>query len=162
MANDPEPVLTPAIFYRDPKAALPWLEAAFGLETSMLITDDDGKFAHGELSWRGAAISVGGELASEALLGPAEMKSPASIGGVGTQFIRLTVDGDIDAHCAHARAAGARITQAPKNEFYGARTYRALDLEGHVWTFTKDIEDVSIAEMEKASGLKIESRENHA
>jgi uncharacterized glyoxalase superfamily protein PhnB len=162
VANDPEPVLTPAIFYRDPKLALPWLEAAFGLEISMLITDDAGKFAHAELSWRGAAISVGGELEGEALIGPARMKSPISIGGVGTQFIRLAVEGDIDAHCEHARAAGAKITQAPKNEFYGARTYRALDLEGHVWTFTKDIEDVSIEAMEKASGLKIETREQPA
>ncbi len=148
-------VITPAVFYRDPMAALRWLEAAFGFETSLLVTDDNGDVGHAEMTWRGAAIGIGGEWASRDLIGPAEMKSPASLGGAGTQFIRLEVAGDLDAHCRQARAAGAQITQEPANQFYGARTYRALDPEGHVWTFTKDVETVSIADMEKASGLKI-------
>ena len=38
-----------------------------------------------------------------------------------------------------------------------ARVYRALDPEGHVWNFDQNIEDVSIADMEKASGLTIKT-----
>ena len=35
--------LTPVVFYRDPMAALRWLEQAFGFETSLLVTDDKGR-----------------------------------------------------------------------------------------------------------------------
>lgn len=145
----------PAVFYKDPKAALDWLERAFGLELGLLVTDDDGQIGHAEVTWRGEAISVGGEWASAELLGPASLKSPASLGGVGTQFIRLELDDGLDQHCEIARAAGARITQEPETQFYGARTYRALDLEGHVWTFSQEVQALSIAEMERTSGLTI-------
>ncbi len=149
MAN----AVVPVVFYRDPTAALTWLAAAFGFELSLLVTDQAGAVGHAEMTWRGAAIGVGGEWASPELLGPARLKSPASLDGVGTQFVRIFLDGDIDRHCEQARAAGARITQEPKNQFYGDRTYRALDPEGHVWTFSMPVAEVSVAEMEKASGL---------
>jgi uncharacterized glyoxalase superfamily protein PhnB len=149
--------LTPVVFYRDPIAALKWLEAAFGFETSMLVTDDEGRVGHAEMRVGAAAIGVGGEWASPELLGPAALKSPASLAGVGTQFIRIHLTEGLDAHCAHARAAGARITQAPADQFYGSRTYRALDPEGHVWNFDQPVAELTIAEMEKASGLTIKT-----
>jgi uncharacterized glyoxalase superfamily protein PhnB len=37
---------------------------------------------------------------------------------------------------AHAAAAGAQITSAPKDYPYGERQYSALDLAGHRWTFS--------------------------
>ena len=148
---------TPVVFYRDPLAALRWLEQAFGFETSMLVTDDDGKVGHAEMSLGDGHIGVGGEWGSPELLGPARMKSPASLDGVGSQFIRVELQDDIDAHCERARAAGARITQAPQDQFYGARVYRALDPEGHVWCFDQKITDLSLADMEKASGLTIKT-----
>ena len=155
MATAPEPVVTPSVFYRDPMAALKWLEAAFGFETSLLVTDDTGKVGHAEMTFRGAPIGIGGEWESPALIGAAALRSPASLGGVGTQFVRIALDGDLDAHCERARGAGATITQAPANQFYGARTYRALDPEGHVWTFHQPTEALTVAEMEKGSRLTI-------
>ena len=146
---------TPVVFYRDPKTALKWLEQAFGFETSMLVTDDSGKVGHAEMSFGDGRFGVGEEFGAEGLIGPAKMRSPASLDYVATQFIRVTLESGIDEHCATAEAAGARITQRPKDEFYGARVYRALDLEGHVWNFDQTIDDVSIADMEKASGLTI-------
>jgi uncharacterized glyoxalase superfamily protein PhnB len=49
----------------------------------------------------------------------------------------LYVD-DAAAHCAHARARGARIVDEPALHDYGAeywtdRSYGALDPEGHLW-----------------------------
>jgi uncharacterized glyoxalase superfamily protein PhnB len=152
------PSVVPAVFYRDPMAALHWLEKAFGFETSMLVTDDDGNVGHAEMSFGDGRIGVGGEWASPEQLGPAEMKSPLSLGGAGTQFVRISLAQGLDAHCERARAAGARITQEPKDQFYGARTYRALDPEGHVWNFDQPIADLSIAEMEQASGLTIREK----
>ena len=152
----PSPI-TPVVFYRDPKAALKWLEAAFGFETSMLVTDDAGRVGHAEMSFGEGRIGVGEEFGAEGLLGPAKMRSPASLDGVGTQFIRVELADGVDAHCAKAEAAGARITQRPADQFYGARVYRALDLEGHVWNFDQKIGDLSLADMEKASGLTIKT-----
>jgi uncharacterized glyoxalase superfamily protein PhnB len=158
MADVGPGAFTPAVFYRDPLAALAWLEAAFGFETSLVVTGPDGSVGHAAMTFQGSGFDIGGEWASPELIGPAALKSPASLGGVGTQFVRVSLEGDLDAHCARARAAGARITQAPANEFYGARTYRALDLEGHVWTFQQTLEDVSLAEMERRSGLSIREK----
>jgi uncharacterized glyoxalase superfamily protein PhnB len=146
---------TPVVFYRDPKAALSWLEKAFGFETSLLVTDDAGRVGHAEMSFGEGRVGIGEEWGAEGLIGPAKMRSPASLDYVGTQFIRVTLASGIDEHCAKAEAAGARITQRPEDQFYGARVYRALDPEGHVWNFDQTIEDLSLADMEKASGLKI-------
>ena len=151
------PSFTPVVFYRDPIAALKWLEQAFGFETSLLVTDDAGRVGHAEMSFGDGHIGVGEEWGAADLIGPAKMRSPASIDNVGTQFIRVELEGGIDEHCAKAEAAGARITQRPADQFYSSRVYRALDPEGHVWNFDQKIADMSLADMEKASGLTLKT-----
>ncbi len=145
----------PTVFYRDPMGALRWLETAFGFETSLLVTDNAGQVGHAEMTWRDGSVGVGGEFASPELLGPARMVSPLDLGGAASQFIHVEVEADIDVHCERARAAGARITQEPADQFYGARTYRAIDLEGHVWNFRQLIAVISGKAMEQSSGLTI-------
>lgn len=148
------PAVVSCVFYKDPIAALRWLEQAFGFETTMLVTDSEGNVGHSEMNCLGSPISVGGEWSGPPL-GDAAMRSPSSLGGAGTQFLRITLPEGLDAHCEHARAAGARITDEPADQFYGARTYRAMDPEGHIWNFSQDVRVVSAEEMEKASGLKV-------
>jgi len=148
------PALVAGLFYKDPIAAMKWLEKAFGFETTTLFTDADGNLGYAEMEFRGAPISIGGEFGGP-LLGGAQMKSPLAFGGDGSQFMRVELEGDLDAHCERARAAGARITAEPEDQFYGARTYRATDPEGHIWNFSQEVRVVSGEEMEQASGLKI-------
>lgn len=148
------PTFVPAVFYKDPIAALRWLERVFGFEIATLVTDPEGRLAHSELTFQGGALNVGGEWEG-AIVGPARMRSPATVEGVNTQFIRIHLDEGLDAHCEHARAAGAQITDEPADQFYGSRTYRVVDPEGHVWNFSQDVRVVSGDEMEKATGLKI-------
>lgn len=140
--------LMSAVVYRDPKAALKFLEAAFGFELFMLIEDDQGNLAHSEMRLGESALMVGYEWSDE-------YKSPASIGGKVTQSIHIQVDSDIDAHCERARAAGMEIVMAPADQFYGDRTYRCRDPEGHIWTVSQNVKAVSREEAEAASGLKI-------
>ena len=154
----PQPSITgveSVVFYRDPMAALRWLERAFGFETNLLVTDDQGQVAHATMAAGPTTLGVGGEWASPELLGPAALVSPASLEGRGTQFVRIRLADGIDAHCERARAAGARIVQEPEDQFYGDRTYRVLDPEGHVWNFNQPLADVSTGEMEQRSGLTI-------
>lgn len=141
----------PAAVYRDPKAALTWLEQAFGFELSMLIEGPDGDphAMHAEMSVGGRGrIMVGGEWADW-------VKSPASVGGANTCSIHVYLLDGIDAHCARARAAGAEIIDEPADQFYGDRTYRARDPEGHVWSFAQKVRQVSRAEAEAVIGAKI-------
>lgn len=152
-----DPVITPTVFYRDPRAAMRWLEKAFDFEIAMLVVDADDNIGHAEMAYRGAVIGIAGEWKGDAKLGGANLVSPMSLDGSATQFIWVKVD-DADAHCAKARAAGATITQEPEDQFYGARTYRARDLDGHVWSFSQAVRAVSDEDMTKASGLRFKDK----
>jgi uncharacterized glyoxalase superfamily protein PhnB len=150
MTNQPRrPSFSSGVFYRDPWSALAWLEKAFGFERSMVISDKDGKLAHAEMSFGDGYIMIGTEWADF-------IASPLSVAGKNTQSIHVQLDDGIDRHCEMARAAGAEILQKPVDQFYGDRTYRARDLEGHVWTFGQAVRAVSRDEAEVASGLTIE------
>lgn len=145
---DWRPALMSAVVYRDPKAALAFLEAAFGFELFMLIEDGDGDLVHSEMRFGDAAIMVGYEWSED-------YKSPASIGGKVTQSVGISIDSDIPAHCARARAAGMEILAEPELQFYGDSTYRCRDPEGHIWTISQTVKPTSREEAEAASGLKI-------
>jgi len=142
------PSLGAGVFYRDPRTALDWLENAFGFERTMLISDKDGSLSHAEMRYGDGYIMLGAEWAEF-------IASPASVGGKNTQAIHVHLADGIDAHCERARAAGAVILKEPADEFYGDRTYRARDPEGHVWTFGQTVRHVTHEEAERVSGLKI-------
>lgn len=139
---------TSALFYRDPRAAHGFLSAGLGFELVLVLEDAQGVVVHSELRLGDAHIMVGGEWSAEA-------KSPASVDGKNTQIVHLTIDHDIDAHCERARAAGFDILMPPEDQFYGDRTYRARDPEGHVWAIGQTIRFVSREAAEAATGLKI-------
>ncbi|MDQ8732641.1 VOC family protein [Bradyrhizobium sp. LHD-71] len=149
--DDPfhRPVFVSAVVYKDPMAALDWLEKAFGFERVMLITDKDGNLAHSEMKFGEGQIMVGTEWTDY-------VASPASAGGRNTQSIHVHLADGIDAHCERAKAAGAVIVRELADQFYGDRTYSARDPEGHVWSFGQTTKKVSREDAEKASGLKIE------
>ena len=140
--------LCSAVSYQDPKAAYRWLEAAFGFEPLFVLLDGDGNLAHSEMSYGNSVVMVGSEWSDD-------HKSPRSIGGKNTQTVHIQVDTDIDAHCERARAAGAEIVMPPETQFYGDRTYRCRDPEGHIWTVAQTVATVTAEQMEAETGLKI-------
>ena len=141
------PAFIPSVIYRDNRAALKWLQQAFGFEPSEVLTDSQDNIVHAEMTHEGGVVMVGSEFTSWA-------KSPASVGDCNTQRIHVRIDKDIDGHCARARAAGAQILLEPTDQFYGDRTYIAIDLEGHRWSFFQQIKQVSSSEIEQATGMK--------
>ncbi len=143
------PAFASAVFYKDPVAALQWLEKAFGFERVMVITDAQGKLVHSEMKFGDGYIMVGSEWTDF-------IASPASAGGRNTQTTHVHMNDGIGAHYERARAAGAVILREPADQFYGDRNYMARDPEGHVWTFAQTVRAVSREEAERASGLKIE------
>ncbi|HLZ77549.1 VOC family protein [Phenylobacterium sp.] len=145
---EPFPSLSSAVCYLDPRAALDWLEKAFGFEVSMLIEDAEGNIAHSEMRFGASVVMVGNEWS-------ADHKSPLSLGGKNTQTVHIQVETDVDAHCERARAAGAEILMEPATQFYGDRTYRCRDPEGHIWTVAQTVATVTREQMEAQTGLKI-------
>lgn len=146
-AASSRPAFIPALVYKDNRAALAWLEKAFGFEPSEVLTDTEGKIVHAEMTHGGGVVMIGTEWADWT-------RSPASLGGKNTQRIHVRIERGIDEHCARARQAGAKIVMEPADQFYGDRTYIACDLEGHHWTFAQPMREVSRQEMEKATGFR--------
>ena len=145
------PTFTASLHYRDPKAALAWLERAFGFETTMAIEGpaQAPDLCHYEMCVGGRGrLMLGGQWEESS-------KSPMSLGGANTQSVHVMLEADLDAHCERARAAGAQIIAEPSEQFYGDRTYRVADLEGHRWAFSVHVRDVSRADAEAAIGQPI-------
>ncbi len=85
-------------------------------------------------------------------------RSPKSIDGLNTQTVHVQLDVDLDGHCERARKAGAKILQEPETQFYGDRTYRCTDPEGHIWTFGQTVQQMTPEQWDKAAGLKTQTR----
>lgn len=145
------PTFVPAITYSDPKAATRWLAEAFGFELTMAIEDPDGDPAkgHWEMDLGGSGrVMIGGKWDERVV-------SPRDLDDRCTQSVHVALGSDVDAHCTLARKAGAEVIMEPADQFYGDRTYRALDCEAHVWVFSQAVRDVSHTEAEQAIGVPI-------
>lgn len=152
MSDAKRPAFSSGVVYRDPRAALDWLEQAFGFEQVMVVVGEDGQIGHSEMRFGDGLIYVGREW-------DARHKSPAGLDGVNTQSIHVQLQSGIDEHYQRAKAAGAVIVREIGDQFYGDRVYGAADPEGHIWTFGQTLKVMSLAEMEAASdGARIRER----
>lgn len=131
--------VVPMLAYEDAAAAIDWLERAFGFreQADMRYTDPDGTVTHAQLeAGRGLIMLAtptpdyqGPKRHRETCEAAAAWSSvPWVIDGVQVEV------GDVDAHHARARGAGARILTPIRDEPYG-RLYNAEDVEGHRWMF---------------------------
>ena len=130
--------MSASLFYDDANAAIDWLCSAFGFEIRLKVEGDDGSVEHSELELPDDGLIMVGEAGRRGW-----GKSPKAVGGANTQCLAVFVD-DADAHCAHARAAGATVVTEPETHDYGDdywadRTYQAVDLEGHRWWFMQRV-----------------------
>lgn len=145
--------VVPALFYKDPRAALDFLRRAFGFELEMLIEDERGNLAHSQLRFGDGLIMVGTEWSEN-------HQSPASLNGRNTQttHLYLAKGETIDDHCKRAKAAGADVYLEPADQFYGDRTYQARDPEGHMWSFAQTVKHVDPADWDKEMNFKTWTR----
>jgi uncharacterized glyoxalase superfamily protein PhnB len=124
----PPVTVTPVLFYPDVRAAVAWLEDAFGFEERVRIGE-----AHR------AQMRVGSDGA--VVVADLHGDQVAPSGGVITQLVKLRVP-DVDAAFARARAAGARVLEEPTTHEYGERSGVVEDLAGHRWELTQSVRDV--------------------
>jgi uncharacterized glyoxalase superfamily protein PhnB len=128
------PRVASALFYEDASQAIDWLCKAFGFRVRLRVDGPDGSIVHSELELADGLIMVG-----SAEIKRKRSRSPRALEGANTQSLMAYVD-DVEAHCVHARAAGAKILMEPTTTDYGEeywsdRGYECVDLEGHHWWF---------------------------
>src|SRR5919108_3037167 len=114
------PTIVPQLPYEDIRAAIAFLERAFGfreIPTSRRVSAE-GVIGHTMVEFGDAVIGLGTHGAHGAI-------SPKNA-GVATQYITVSV-ADLDAHHQRALAAGARIALEPRDHSSGDRSYEALD-----------------------------------
>ena len=136
------PRISSSLYCRDASALIDWLCKAFDFELRLKVEGEDGRIEHSELCFGDGVVMVGSERADSAQRFGTNMLSPLTAGG-NTQGMMLYVD-DVDAHCARARAAGARIVAEPElhdygDDYWADRSYGALDPEGHLWWVSQRI-----------------------
>jgi PhnB protein len=138
--NPPEgtPRILPMLTYADAPAAIEFLSKAFGFEQRYRLDMPDGRVGHAELALEGGVVALASEFEGFGV-------SPAKLDGHHAALF-VYVD-DVDAHFARARDEGATIAAEPADQFYGDRTYRAIDPEGHRWIFGTHVRDVPPEEM---------------
>jgi len=117
----------PILRYRDARAAIRWLCAAFGFVERCCIPDDGPFVRHAQLQLGENIIMLGSVRADDGITSPETSVA-------ATQMLAVYVK-DPDAHYDRANAAGAKILYPPKDTDFGSREYHVLDLEGHPWTF---------------------------
>jgi uncharacterized glyoxalase superfamily protein PhnB len=135
----PSAVVIPVLIYPDVRQAVAWLGSAFGFVERVRIGEDHrSQLRVGD----GGAVIVGDVRQDRVPPRPGEV----------THSVTVRVE-DVNAHCARARANGARILMEPTDFEYGERQYAAEDHAGHRWTFSETLRDV---EPEEWGGTLVE------
>jgi uncharacterized glyoxalase superfamily protein PhnB len=145
------PTISPGIWYRDPRAAIAWLEQAFGFEARLVVDDGAGGVMHSELWIQDGCVMVMGPPSGAAI-------SPSMFGGRASQSVHVQLADGLDAHCERARSFGARIGREPETQPYGDRVYTCLDLEDHPWSFGQTMIAMTPGEMAVATGHAITAK----
>ncbi|HEV8629967.1 MAG TPA: VOC family protein [Thermoanaerobaculia bacterium] len=116
------------ITYDDGRAAIAWLEKAFGMIPSLVVPGPGDLVAHAELRCGDGLVMLASYQDNAIGLATARRLG-------GTNGGAYVVVADPDAHAARARAAGATIVFDLKDTDYGSREYACRDLEGNLWSF---------------------------
>jgi uncharacterized glyoxalase superfamily protein PhnB len=114
--------LYPSLRYRDPAAALDWLERAFGFERVAAHEDGDGTIVHAEMRWGDSMV----------MFGAARGDGFGEHVGQGWTYATCT---DPDGLFERATAAGAEVVRPLTDQDYGSRDFSVRDPEGNLWSF---------------------------
>jgi uncharacterized glyoxalase superfamily protein PhnB len=125
--------ITPYLLYEDAAAAMDWLARAFGFREVLRTTGEAGGLhAEMEIAADGARVYLGSP--------PHGFRNPRKVGRTAIMYVPV---GDVDAHHARAKEAGAEVVEDPHDLPFGHRRYTCNDPEGHQWSFAAPIADAA-------------------
>jgi uncharacterized glyoxalase superfamily protein PhnB len=125
----PPPTVVPILYYPDVRAAVAFLNAAFGFVERTRIGES-----------HRAQLAVGDD-AAVIVADVGNGRRPPQAGDV-THVVRVRVAG-VDAAFSRARDHGAVVVEAPVDREYGERDCTLQDLAGHHWQLAEVVADVS-------------------
>jgi PhnB protein len=131
--------VTPALALDDAAAAIEFYKQAFGATERMRMPAPDGRIAHAELEIGDSLVMVSDTFEQSTV------RSPKELGGT-TSSVFLYVE-DVDAVVQRAVDAGATVTMAVENMFWGDRFGSLSDPFGHHWSLATHVEDLTEEEM---------------
>ncbi len=131
--------VNPYLSVKDVEEALAFYQKAFGFKVKFSLKDAEGRTGHTELTHYDCTIMIGPEKPSQGDF------SPKRLGGASVTIYIYTPD--VDKLAARAEDAGAKILQAPQDQFWGDRVCILEDPDGHRWCFATHVKDVSPEEM---------------
>ena len=128
----------PMLVCRDVSAEIDFCKTTFNALEVLRRQGPDGKAAHAALTLNGAMIVIECEW-------PALSSRSPQADGSSPVIIYVYVQ-DVDSVIEKAVSAGAKILLPAKDQFWGDRTGRIMDSEGHVWTISSRIEETTSSE----------------
>ncbi len=129
------------LIIRDAVSAIDFYKKAFGATEVMRFPGPDGKIGHAELKIGDGVIMLADESPDMG------HRSIQSYGGSPVSLMFYVAD--VDKSFAQAIAAGGKVKNAVKDQFYGDRSGTLTDPFGLMWTIATHTEDVTVAEMQK-------------
>jgi uncharacterized glyoxalase superfamily protein PhnB len=123
--------LIPSLRYQDARAAIAWLERAFGFVRHAVYDGPNGTVAHAELTLSTGMVMLGS--ASNPNPYPQFTATPSEIGGRVTSALYLIVP-DCEPVYARAQAAGAEVVLPLRTMDYGGKAFTVRDPEGYLWS----------------------------
>ena len=130
MAGQAQGVI-PHLVVEDAAAALTFYKKGLGASETMRMPADDGKrILHAEIAVNGARVFVMDDFPEHS---GGKRSTPAALSGTPVT-LHLEVK-DCDAAVKRAVSAGAKLTLAPMDAFWGARYAQVVDPFGHCWSF---------------------------
>jgi PhnB protein len=128
----------PMLVCRDVSSEIDFCKTTFNALEILRRPGPDGKAAHAALTINGAMILIECEW-------PTLSSRAPQTDGSSPVIIYVYVE-DVDAAIEKAVTAGAKILLPAKDQFWGDRTGRIMDSEGHVWTISSRIEETTMSE----------------
>ena len=130
----------PMLVCRDVSAEIDFCKNTFDALEVVRRPGPDGKAAHAALTINRAMIMIECEW-------PTLSSRSPQVDGSSPVIIYVYVE-NVDSAMEKAVAAGARILLPAKDQFWGDRTGRIMDPEGHVWTISSRVEETMTSERE--------------
>ena len=145
MAVNPIPegyhTVTPFLTVDDAARAIEFYQRAFGATERGRMLGPDGKVAHAEIQIGDSVVMLSDPFPHSTV------KPPTELGGTSVGvFVYVE---EVDAVFHQAVDAGATVTMALEDMFWGDRFGSVTDPYGHHWSLATHVEDVPPEEMEE-------------
>jgi uncharacterized glyoxalase superfamily protein PhnB len=135
--------VTPALVFKDTRAAIKWYGEAFGAKELSVMPSPDGKSVwHAEIQIGDSFLYLNDESPMGATIAPHGPRT-------GTAGMQLYVS-DADAWVKRAADAGAHVIMPISDMFWGDRMGVISDPFGHVWSISTRVKELTPQEMHEA------------